>query len=151
MPPRSAELAGDEEEREPALTESERPDEGDGAEPEGEVVEVVGEVVDDAELDGEELDAFAPRSAVPISTSSPPASEAALSRSDPLQAYLREVQRHSLLTADEEKSLTQRYVQTQDVRTAARLVTANLRLVVKLAYEYRRAYKNIMDLIQEGN
>jgi RNA polymerase sigma-32 factor len=37
------------------------------------------------------------------------------------------------------------------VQTAARLVTANLRLVVKLAYEYRRAYKNIMDLIQEGN
>jgi RNA polymerase sigma-32 factor len=30
-------------------------------------------------------------------------------------------------------------------------VTANLRLVVKIAYEYRRAYKNIMDLIQEGN
>jgi RNA polymerase sigma-32 factor len=30
-------------------------------------------------------------------------------------------------------------------------VTANLRLVVKLAYEYRRAYKNIMDLVQEGN
>ena len=30
-------------------------------------------------------------------------------------------------------------------------MTANLRLVVKLAYEYRRAYKNIMDLIQEGN
>jgi RNA polymerase sigma-32 factor len=31
------------------------------------------------------------------------------------------------------------------------LVTANLRLVVKLAYEYRRAYRNMMDLIQEGN
>jgi len=30
-------------------------------------------------------------------------------------------------------------------------VTANLRLVVKLAYEYRRACRNIMDLIQEGN
>jgi RNA polymerase sigma-32 factor len=30
-------------------------------------------------------------------------------------------------------------------------VTANLRLVVKIAYEYRRAYKNIMDLVQEGN
>ena len=30
-------------------------------------------------------------------------------------------------------------------------MTANLRLVVKIAYEYRRAYKNIMDLIQEGN
>jgi RNA polymerase sigma-32 factor len=61
------------------------------------------------------------------------------------------VQRHPLLTPDEEKNLTQHYAKTQDVRTAARLVTANLRLVVKLAYEYRRAYKNIMDLIQEGN
>jgi len=75
----------------------------------------------------------------------------ALSRTDPLQAYLREVQRHSLLTPEEEQRLTRQYVQTQDVKTAARLVTANLRLVVKLAYEYRRAYKNIMDLIQEGN
>jgi len=64
---------------------------------------------------------------------------------------LREVQRHSLLTPEEEQRLTRQYVQTQDVKTAARLVTANLRLVVKLAYEYRRAYKNIMDLIQEGN
>jgi RNA polymerase sigma-32 factor len=61
------------------------------------------------------------------------------------------VQRHPLLTGDEEKTLTVRYAETQDVATAARLVTANLRLVVKLAYEYRRAYKNIMDLIQEGN
>src|SRR4029078_1548321 len=77
--------------------------------------------------------------------------EAALSRTDPMQAYLREVQRHALLTGDEEKTLTQHYGKTQDVQTAARLVTANLRLVVKLAYEYRRAYKNIMDLIQEGN
>jgi RNA polymerase sigma-32 factor len=64
---------------------------------------------------------------------------------------LREVQRHSLLTPEEEQKLTRHYVETQDVKTAARLVTANLRLVVKLAYEYRRAYKNIMDLIQEGN
>ncbi len=61
------------------------------------------------------------------------------------------MQRHSLLTPDEEKRLTEHYQKTQDVQTAARLVTANLRLVVKLAYEYRRAYKNIMDLVQEGN
>jgi len=75
----------------------------------------------------------------------------ALSRSDPLQAYLREVQRYKLLTLEQEQTLTRQYVDSQDVQTAARLVTANLRLVVKLAYEYRRAYKNIMDLIQEGN
>ena len=30
-------------------------------------------------------------------------------------------------------------------------MTANLRLVVKIAYEYRRAYRNMMDLIREGN
>ncbi|RYE92862.1 MAG: sigma-70 family RNA polymerase sigma factor, partial [Myxococcales bacterium] len=75
----------------------------------------------------------------------------ALSRNDPMQAYLREVQRHPLLTPDEEQSLARRYAATQDVDAAARMVTANLRLVVKIAYEYRRAYKNIMDLVQEGN
>jgi RNA polymerase sigma-32 factor len=118
---------------------------------EGEVVEVVGEVIDEADssLDLGELEV--PRSARVGSESRSTSRGAALSRVDSLQAYLREVQRHPLLTPDEEKELTTRYVKTQDVATAARLVTANLRLVVKLAYEYRRAYKNIMDLIQEGN
>ncbi len=129
-------------------------DEGhdDGGSPGGgdDVVEAVGEVVDDPVLEGEDLEATSPGSEI-MHAASGLTDEAALSRSDPLQAYLREVQRHPLLTLDEEKSLTQRYVKDQDVRTAARLVTANLRLVVKLAYEYRRAYKNIMDLIQEGN
>lgn len=126
-------------------------DTGDAGDPDGEVVEVVGEIVDDPVIDDDD----AGSSVAPTRGSQAPLSgidnEFALSRSDPLQAYLREVQRHSLLTPDEEKTLTQHYEKTQDVRTAARLVTANLRLVVKLAYEYRRAYKNIMDLIQEGN
>ena len=81
----------------------------------------------------------------------PPESTSALTRLDPLQSYLREIQRHPLLTSDEEKRLTRQYYETQDVKVAARLVTANLRLVIKLAYEYRRAFKNIMDLVQEGN
>jgi RNA polymerase sigma-32 factor len=115
---------------------------------EGEVVEVVGEVVDDPIGDVDVNDLQLPRS---VQGAGRTGSDAALSRTDPLQAYLHEVQRHPLLTADEEKELTLRYLKTQDVSTAARLVTANLRLVVKLAYEYRRAYKNIMDLIQEGN
>ncbi len=72
-------------------------------------------------------------------------------RADPLQAYMREVQRHPLLGAEEEHRLAVHYTKTQDVDAAARLVTANLRLVVKIAYEYRRAYRNMMDLIQEGN
>jgi RNA polymerase sigma-32 factor len=65
---------------------------------------------------------------------------------------MREVQRHPLLSPDEEHQLAVGYQKNpDDVAAAARLVTANLRLVVKIAYEYRRAYKNMMDLIQEGN
>jgi RNA polymerase sigma-32 factor len=79
------------------------------------------------------------------------ASERGVGRFDPFAAYIAEVQRHALLTPDEEHSLAVRYAKTQDVNAAARLVTANLRLVVKIAYEYRRAYRNLMDLIQEGN
>ncbi|MBK9261597.1 MAG: RNA polymerase factor sigma-32 [Polyangiaceae bacterium] len=125
-------------------------DDADKSEGEPDVIEVAGEIVDgDLELGAEDVgdvEVVAPR---PITASR--SSDVALSRTDPLQAYLREVQRHSLLTPEEEQKLTRHYVETQDVKTAARLVTANLRLVVKLAYEYRRAYKNIMDLIQEGN
>ena len=64
---------------------------------------------------------------------------------------MREVQRHPLLSADEEHKLAVQYQKTEDREVAARLVTANLRLVVKIAYEYRRAYRNMMDLVQEGN
>ncbi len=84
----------------------------------------------------------------------PPARDAtkhAITRADPLQLYMSEVQRHRLLTPDEEHSLAVDYAKKGNVEAAARLVTANLRLVVKIAYEYRRAYRNIMDLIQEGN
>jgi RNA polymerase sigma-32 factor len=76
---------------------------------------------------------------------------ASIERFDALSTYLREVQRHPLLSAEETQALAVKFVGTQDPVAAARLVTANLRLVVKIAYEYRRAYKNIMDLIQEGN
>ncbi len=76
---------------------------------------------------------------------------ASLARMDPMAAYLREVQRHRLLTPEETYELAVKFGKSQDPAIAARLVTANLRLVLKIAYEYRRAYKNIMDLVQEGN
>lgn len=95
------------------------------------------------EVDFEEVDA----AAAPLPTKR----QDSLARLDPLQAYMREVQQHALLSPAEEKELAVRYAEQGDVAAAARLVTANLRLVVKLAYEYRRAYRNMMDLIQEGN
>jgi RNA polymerase sigma-32 factor len=87
----------------------------------------------------------------PITSSVVVDNDRSIARYDPLQAYMREVQRHSLLDKTEEHDLAVNYVQTGDVNAAARLVTANLRLVVKIAYEYRRAFRNMMDLIQEGN
>jgi len=44
-----------------------------------------------------------------------------------------------------------RWREEGDPEAAAKLVTANLRLVVMLARKYQRAFKNILDLIQEGN
>ncbi len=115
-------------------------DDGLGEPGESDVIEVTGELVDDGAL----LD-------VPIFQAKPVSSDTSLARVDALQLYMREVQRHPLLTPEQEKELSEEYVKTGNVDIAAKLVTANLRLVVKLAYEYRRAYRNIMDLIQEGN
>ncbi len=71
--------------------------------------------------------------------------------SDPLTVYLREIARYDLLTPEEEKELTQALHETGDIEVARKLVVANLRLVVKIAMEYRHAWQNVMDLIQEGN
>lgn len=106
---------------------------------------------DDAEpsaqvVDEEEAPASAPDGEVPESREA-----ASMERFDALQTYLREVQRHPLLTPEQTHELAVKFIQSQDPALARVLVTANLRLVVKIAYEYRRAYKNIMDLIQEGN
>ena len=70
---------------------------------------------------------------------------------DTLTQYLAEVRRYPLLTKEEEVTLATEYWEEQSTRAARRLVTGNLRLVVKIAMEYRRAWVNVMDLIQEGN
>jgi RNA polymerase sigma-32 factor len=74
-----------------------------------------------------------------------------LARRDPLAAYMQETRRYPLLTPEEEKALATRLVEHGDSAAARRLVEANLRLVVKIAYEYRRAHRNLLDLVQEGN
>ena len=78
-------------------------------------------------------------------------SPSALSRRDPLAVYMRDVQRDPLLSKEEEHDLAVRFFEEEDLEAAKRLVTSNLRLVVKIAYDYRQAYKNILDLVQEGN
>ncbi|MBW1700890.1 MAG: RNA polymerase factor sigma-32 [Deltaproteobacteria bacterium] len=71
---------------------------------------------------------------------------------DPLQAYLLEIKQFRLLTREEEKELATRVIEQNDEKAAHRLITSNLRLVVKIAMDFHRYWtKNLLDLIQEGN
>jgi RNA polymerase sigma-32 factor len=70
---------------------------------------------------------------------------------DSLNRYLAEIRRYPLLTPEEEHDLAVRYKEYGDIEAAYKLVTANLRLVVMLARSYQRAFRNLLDLIQEGN
>jgi RNA polymerase sigma-32 factor len=68
-----------------------------------------------------------------------------------LAAYFADVRRHAVMSRDEEHDVAARFVETGDQTLAARLVHANLRLVLKLAFEYRVPRRSLFDLIQEGN
>ena len=70
---------------------------------------------------------------------------------DPLKRYLGEIRKFALLSREEELALAKRWWEEKDLQAAYRLVVSNLRLVVKIAFEYQRAYSNLLDLIQEGN
>jgi RNA polymerase sigma factor (sigma-70 family) len=68
-----------------------------------------------------------------------------------LETFLAELDRFPLLSPAEEQRLARAYRSTGDRRIAHRLVTANLRFVVKVAREYRSHATSLPDLIQEGN
>ncbi len=73
------------------------------------------------------------------------------STKDLLNFYLSEVRKYPLLSAEEEKGYALRYQESGDPEAAERLVTSNLRLVIKIAFQYHRQWANVLDLIQEGN
>jgi len=68
-----------------------------------------------------------------------------------LQGYLQAVNAFPLLTAEEEKSLAERYRRDQDLEAAWQLVTSHLRYVVKITRGYLGYGLPHEDLIQEGN
>ena len=66
--------------------------------------------------------------------------------------YLQEIREYPLLTREEEQSLAIRYREKDDLDAGYRLITSNLRLVVKIAMDFHRYWmQNLMDLVQEGN
>lgn len=71
--------------------------------------------------------------------------------SDSLTLYLSEIKRFPVLSQDEEHRLAVRLFEDKDLDAAHKLITSNLRFVVKVAYEYREYGMKMLDLIQEGN
>ena len=84
-------------------------------------------------------------------TETAPTVEPSLSDYSTIGAYLHELRRYPLMTREEEHTVAVKFCKDHAPALASRLITANLRLVVKIAQEYRRAHRNILDLIQEGN
>ena len=63
-----------------------------------------------------------------------------LVRYDPLRHYLLEISKYEPLSREEEHHLATLFRETQDKDAARRLVTSNLKLVVKIAFLYNKVY-----------
>lgn len=108
---------------------------------------------DDVLLADGELPATLPMAveAHDVSEGSEETSEQGLVRYDSLSAYLREISRIPPLGREEERELAVQYRKDGSTEAARKLVLGNLWLVVRVAREYERAARSILDLIQEGN
>ncbi|OPZ73625.1 MAG: RNA polymerase sigma factor SigA [Verrucomicrobia bacterium ADurb.Bin474] len=67
-----------------------------------------------------------------------------------IKIYLQEIAKTPLLTHEEEVSLASR-IRKGDQEARNQMISANLRLVVKIAYDYNHFGLPLLDLISEGN
>ncbi|GAB5559575.1 MAG: hypothetical protein SynsKO_12220 [Synoicihabitans sp.] len=81
---------------------------------------------------------------------SPPAERPSPSDRSNLQLYLQEIGKTPLLTPEEEVTLANR-IQQGDKAARDHMISANLRLVVKIAMDYKDFGLPLLDLISEGN
>ncbi|MGE5445388.1 MAG: RNA polymerase sigma factor RpoH [Ignavibacteriales bacterium] len=68
-----------------------------------------------------------------------------------MEKYLAEISNYPILSREEEYKLAMRYKKHGDLEAARKLISSNLRFVIKITNEYRGYGLNPMDLIQEGN
>ncbi len=109
---------------------------------------MVKKMTDSDYLEGQtiENDKSRPLTSLPDDENLPVPAQAGMHR------YLQEISQYELLTREETEKLAIRYQDNQDPEAAYRLVTANLRLVVKVAMDFQKYWmQNFIDLVQEGN
>lgn len=93
-----------------------------------------------------------PVSTAPVAIRQPAAVPATRApTTDSLSLYLKEIGRYPLISREEEHALAVRVKENQDLEAAQSLVRANLRFVVKIAFQYAKYGAKVLDLIQEGN
>ena len=68
-----------------------------------------------------------------------------------LESYIMQINRLPLLSQEEEFDLAVKYIKNNDLDAVEKLITSNLRFVVKVSFEYKSYGIKILDLIQEGN
>ena len=77
--------------------------------------------------------------------------QTAVATCDSLSVFMREMEKHPLLSKEEEYALAVRYYENEDLEAANKLVVSNLRFVVRIASEYKSYGFPMMDLVQEGS
>jgi len=71
--------------------------------------------------------------------------------SDLYRSFVQQAARIPRLSEEEERALGLRVRDVADEKAAKKLVLHNMRLAIKMAHQYRRAWTNLMDLVQEAS
>ncbi len=110
------------------------------------VVDAVVDTVDEEEATDDIAQSYNPLVSLPDDPNLPVLSNPALHR------YLQEISQYELLSREEADELAIQFREYGDQEAGYRLVSSNLRLVVKVAMDFQKYWmQNFMDLIQEGN
>jgi len=77
--------------------------------------------------------------------------QTAVATCDSLSVFMREMEKHPVLSKERERALAIKYYENGDIEAANKLVVSNLRFVVRIASEYKSYGFPMMDLVQEGS